>query len=140
MMYQGAAAEFDRKTEKFQTWSLPPEDNKDYTQINQTAPTHSKVDGKVWVQDAGTYSLRRLDLATGKFEVWQPFPAPSPNIYDVMSDAQNMPIYSFRRRSDWKDSCEDRQNHALQDADPQFSSPPGFDGLAGPLVVRRISR
>ena len=89
MMYQGAAAEFDRKTEKFQTWSLPPEDNKDYTQINQTAPTHSKVDGKVWVQDAGTYSLRRLDLATGKFEVWQPFPAPSPNIYDVISDSQN---------------------------------------------------
>jgi virginiamycin B lyase len=89
MMYQGAAAEFDRKTEKFQTWSLPPEDNKDYTQINQTAPAHSKVDGKVWVQDAGTYSLRRLDLATGKFEVWQPFPPPSPNIYDVISDSEN---------------------------------------------------
>ena len=88
-MYQGAAIEFDRKTEKFQTWSLPPEDNKDYTQINQTAPAHSKVDGKVWVQDAGTYTLRRLDLATGKFEVWQPFPPPSPNIYDVISDSQN---------------------------------------------------
>src|SRR5438309_3785851 len=85
MMYQGAAAEFDRKAEKFQTWSLPPEDNKEYTQINQTAPAHSKVDGKVWIQDAGTYTVRRLDLASGKFEVWQPFPKPSPNIYDVIS-------------------------------------------------------
>jgi virginiamycin B lyase len=89
MMYQGAAGKFDKKTRKFQTWSLPPEDNKNYTQINQTAPAHSTLDGKVWVHDAGTYSLRRLDLATGKFEVFQPFPPPSPNIYDVISDSQN---------------------------------------------------
>ncbi len=89
MMYQGAVAKFDRKTEKFQTWSLPPEDNKGYTQINQTDAMHSKVDGKMWVQDAGTYSLRRLDPVTGKFEVFQPFPEPSPNIYDVISDSQN---------------------------------------------------
>lgn len=89
MMYQGAVAKFDRKTEKFQTWSLPPEDNKNYTQINQVDAMHSKVDGKVWVQDAGTYSLRQLDPITGKFEVFQPFPAPSPNIYDVISDSQN---------------------------------------------------
>src|SRR6267142_153902 len=79
MMYQGAVAKFDKKTEKFQTWSLPPEDNKGYTQINQTDAMHSKVDGKVWVQDAGTYSLRRLDPVTGQFEVFQPFPEPTPN-------------------------------------------------------------
>jgi len=89
MMYQGAVAKFDKQTEKFQTWSLPPEDNKDYTQINQIAPAHSKVDGKVWVHDAGTYTLRQLDLKTGKFVVYQPFPEPSPNIYDVISDSQN---------------------------------------------------
>ena len=28
-------------------------------------------------------------LLTGKFEFYQPLPAPSPNIYDVISDAQN---------------------------------------------------
>jgi len=89
MMYQGGVAKFNKKTEKFQTWSLPPEDNKDYTQINQTAPAHSKVDGRVWVQDAGTYTLRRLDPVTGKFEVFRPFKEPSPNIYDVISDSQN---------------------------------------------------
>jgi virginiamycin B lyase len=94
MMYQGAVGKFDRKTEKFQTWSFPPEDNKDYTQINQTAPDHSKVDGKVWVHDAGTYSLRQLDLASGKFTVYQPFASPSPNIYDVISDSRNNAFFT----------------------------------------------
>jgi len=89
MMYQGAVAKFDRKTEKFQTFSLPPEDNKDYTQINQVDAMHSKVDGKVWVQDAGEYSLRQLDPVSGKFQVFRPFPAPSPNVYDIISDSQN---------------------------------------------------
>lgn len=89
MMYQGAVAKFDRKTEKFQTWSLPPEDNKDYTQINQVDAMHSEVDGKVWVQDAGEYALRQLHPVSGKFEVFRPFPAPSPNVYDIISDSQN---------------------------------------------------
>jgi len=89
MMYQGGFAKFDPNTEKFQTWSLPPGQNMDYTQINQIDAKHSKVDGKVWVQDAGTYTLQRFDPATGKFELFKPFPDPSPNIYDVISDAQN---------------------------------------------------
>lgn len=89
MMYQGAVAKFDRKTETFQTWSLPPDQNKDYTQINQVDAKHEKVDGRVWVQDAGTYTLRRLDPVSGKFELFKPFPDPSPNIYDVISDARN---------------------------------------------------
>jgi virginiamycin B lyase len=89
MMYQGAVARFDRKTEKFQTWSLPPGQNMDYTQVNQVDAKHEMVDGRVWVQDAGTYTLRRLDPVSGKFELFKPFPDPSPNIYDVISDAQN---------------------------------------------------
>jgi virginiamycin B lyase len=89
MMYQAAFAKFDRKTEKFQIFSFPPELNKDYTQINQVDALHAKVDGKIWVQDSGTFTLERLDLATGKFEVFKPYPEPSPNIYDVISDAQN---------------------------------------------------
>jgi virginiamycin B lyase len=89
MMYQGAVAKFDRKTEKFQIFSFPPDLNKDYTQINQVDAIHSKVDGKVWVQDSGTFTLERLDPVSGKFEVFKPYPEPSPNIYDVISDAQN---------------------------------------------------
>jgi streptogramin lyase len=89
MQFQGGVARFDRKTETFRTWSLPPELNGDHVQINQISADHHKVDGKVWLQDAGTYTVLRLDPASGKFEVYEPFPIPRPNIYDVISDAQN---------------------------------------------------
>jgi streptogramin lyase len=89
MMYQGAVGKFDKKTEKFQTWSLPAELNKDYTQITEVNATRSKVDGKVWIDDSGTYTLYRLDPVTGKFETFKPFPDPSPNVYDISPDPQN---------------------------------------------------
>ena len=89
MQFQGGIAKFDRKTEKFQTWSLPPELNGDYVQINQVSADHDQVDGKVWLQDAGTYTVLRLDLKSGKFDVFTPYAIPRPNIYDVISDAGN---------------------------------------------------
>lgn len=89
MMYQGAVARFDRKTEKFRTWSLPGDLNTIYTQVTEVNPTRSKVDGKVWLEDSGTYTIYRLDPETGKFETFKPFPNPSPNIYDISPDAQN---------------------------------------------------
>jgi streptogramin lyase len=89
MQFQGGIAKFDKKTERFQTWSLPPELNGDHVQINQVSADHAQVDGKVWLQDAGTYTVLRLDLKSGKFEVFTPFAIPRPNIYDVISDAGN---------------------------------------------------
>jgi len=89
MQFQGGIAKFDKRTEKFQTWSLPQEINGDYVQINQVSADHHKIDGKVWLQDAGTYTVLRLDTSSGKFEVFEPFKVPRPNIYDVISDAQN---------------------------------------------------
>ncbi len=89
MQFQGGIAKFDRKTGTFQTWSLPPELNGDHVQINQVSADHSYVDGKVWLQDAGTYTVLRLDLKSGKFEVFMPYAIPRPNIYDVISDASN---------------------------------------------------
>jgi len=89
MQFQGGVAKFDQKTGKFQTWSLPPELNGDHVQINQVSPEHMNVDGKVWLQDAGTYTVLRLDPRTGKFEVFAPYAIPRPNIYDVISDSQN---------------------------------------------------
>jgi imidazolonepropionase-like amidohydrolase/streptogramin lyase len=89
MQFQGGIAKFDRKTETFQTWSLPPELNGPHVQINQVGPGRSYVDGKVWLQDAGTYTVLRLDIASGKFEVFEPYKIPRPNIYDVVPDSQN---------------------------------------------------
>jgi len=100
MQFQGAVAKFDRKTEKFQTWSLPPELNGDYVQINQVSPEHHKVDGKVWLQDAGTYTVLRLDEHSGKYEVFEPFKIPRPNIYDVISDPQNNVYFTVFGRGD----------------------------------------
>ena len=87
--FQAAILKFDKKTEKFQTWVMPPDLNRDYVQITEVSPGHHNVDGKVWVDDAGTWFLYRVDLATNKWETFEPFKVPRPNIYDVISDAQN---------------------------------------------------
>ena len=89
MMFQGGIARFDRKTEKFQMWSLPPEFNRDMTQVNMTSPHASHVDGKVWTNNNGFAAVHRLDLATGKFETWEPFKSGNHNIYDVVADSRN---------------------------------------------------
>ena len=62
-----------RKTEKFQFWTLPPEQNIDAAQVNMVSPQSSHVDGKVWTQNNGFAGVHRLDLATGKIETWEPF-------------------------------------------------------------------
>jgi virginiamycin B lyase len=89
LQFQGGIAKFDRKSETFQLWSLPPELNGPHVQINQVSPDRSYVDGKVWLQDAGTYTVLRLDLASAKFEVFEPYPIPRPNVYDVIPDSKN---------------------------------------------------
>jgi streptogramin lyase len=89
MQFQGGIAKFDRKTQTFQTWSLPPAENGPHVQINQVSPDRSHVDGKVWLQDAGTYRVFRLDLASGKFDVFEPYKIPRPNVYDVIPDSKN---------------------------------------------------
>jgi len=93
MMYQGAIAKFDRKAEKLQTWSLPPEVNKANTQVNMTSPLNAGVDGKVWAQNNGFAGVHRFDLASGKFETFEPFKdgpkGQNHNVYDVISDSKN---------------------------------------------------
>jgi virginiamycin B lyase len=90
-MYQATIVKFDRKTEKFQFWSLPEEQDIDTAQINMVSPASSNVDGKVWAQNNGFAGVHRLDLASGKIETWEPFKgAKEPhNIYDVIPDSKN---------------------------------------------------
>lgn len=93
MMYQGAVAKFDTKTEQFQYFRPPPERNRDNLQLNMVT-TRFDVDGKVWVNDAGTSNIFRIDLATGKFEEFDPLKAlpagkAGHSIYDVRADSQN---------------------------------------------------
>jgi virginiamycin B lyase len=87
--FQSAIHKFDRKTEKFQTWPLSKEFDHDNVEILFLAPNHHKVDGKVWTTNNGEWSVMRADLATGKWEKFEPFKIPRPNIYKVFSDSQN---------------------------------------------------
>src|SRR6202040_4289 len=66
LQFQGGIAQFDKKTERFRTWSLPPELNGDHVQINQVSPDRHHVDGKGWLQEPGTYTAPRLDVGRGK--------------------------------------------------------------------------
>jgi virginiamycin B lyase len=102
-MYQATIVKFDRKTEKFQIWKLPTEQNIDAAQINMVSPQASHVDGKVWTQNNGFAGVHRLDVASGKIETWEPFKsAPkgeAHNIYDVVPDSQNNVYFTdFRQR------------------------------------------
>jgi len=102
-MYQATIVKFDRKTQKFSYWTLPPEQNIDAAQVNMVSPQSSHVDGKVWTQNNGFAGVHRLDVKTGKIETWEPFKdAPkgeAHNIYDVIPDSRNNAWFTdFRRK------------------------------------------
>jgi streptogramin lyase len=93
MMYQGAIAKFDPKSEQFQYFRPAPERDRDNLQLNMVT-TRFDVDGKIWINDAGTSNIFRLDINTGKFEEFDPLKAlpagkAGHSIYDVRADSQN---------------------------------------------------
>jgi virginiamycin B lyase len=93
MMYQGGVARFDKKTEKFQTWSVPKEWQTDATQQAFVSPNASDVDGKVWVKNSDHAQILRLDPKTGAWENFGSFkdPATGKGIqsYGIPTDPQN---------------------------------------------------
>ena len=100
MTFQAGVAKFDRKTEKFTIYKLPAELDADYRELTFLGANHNEVDGKVWINDSGTYTILRLDVATGKFEVFEPFPKPRPNVYEVTADVQNNAWFTVLGRQD----------------------------------------
>ena len=102
-MFQATIVKFERKTETFKFWRLPPEQDIDAAQVNMVSPQFSHVDGKVWAQNNGFAGVHRLDLASGKIETWEPFknaPRGEPhNIYDVVPDSKNNVYFTdFRQK------------------------------------------
>jgi streptogramin lyase len=90
-MYQGSLGNLDPKTEKVTWYPLAKEYNDYRVQLNFVGLRHD-VDGKVWTKSVGTQDIYRLELASGKWERFQPLTdlASRPaSIYQVISDSQN---------------------------------------------------
>ncbi|HWF95035.1 MAG TPA: carboxypeptidase regulatory-like domain-containing protein [Xanthobacteraceae bacterium] len=93
MMFQAGLARFDVKTETFRLFPVQSELNIDTTQQSLLTPRHLNVDGKVWTNDVRKQAVLRLDLATGKYEVFDPFrftpKGRQHSPYGMVSDAAN---------------------------------------------------
>ena len=98
-MFQGAIFKFDRRTEAFEVWTVPDEQEQPrgahgtgILQVNHVAPESSHVDGKVWIQNRSIAGVHRLDLATGDIESFEPFLGStrrSHNLYGISPDSRN---------------------------------------------------
>src|SRR5207237_1395240 len=93
MMFQGGLAKFDAKTETFQLFPVQPEMNTDATQQSLLMPLKWRVDGKVWTNDVSRQGILRLDVASGKYEFFDPFKylpkGRTHSPYGMAADAQN---------------------------------------------------
>ena len=93
-MYQGSLGNLDPKTGQIKWYPLAAEYNDNRVQLNFVGLRHD-VDGKVWTKSVGTQDIYRLDLATDKWERFQPLKelASRPaSIYQVISDFEEQPV------------------------------------------------
>ncbi len=93
LMLQAGIAKFDRKTEKFTMFPLPKEINNPASQQAMVMPMSSHVDGKVWMNSVGIPGVHRMELATLKFETFEPFKdlprGVDRSVYGIKADSQN---------------------------------------------------
>jgi virginiamycin B lyase len=94
MMYQGSIAKFDRKTQKFQTWSAPKFMESNEARLAMVDARHSNLDGKVWIGGDNEY---QLDVKTGEWytvDYSKGLPKDAPpadrlSSYGAISDSKN---------------------------------------------------
>jgi virginiamycin B lyase len=78
MMFQTGLAKFDPRTKTFQTFPIPAALNSDSAQQSMVMPKGLAADGKVWTNMVNRQSVMRMDLATGAFELVDPFATAAP--------------------------------------------------------------
>jgi len=93
MMFQSGLAKFDVNTETFRLFPVQPELNTDTSQQSLLMPLNWHVDGKVWTNDVFRQGVLRLDVASGKYEFFDPFKylpkGRTHSPYGMASDAEN---------------------------------------------------
>jgi virginiamycin B lyase len=91
-MYQASLANLDPKTGEIKYYPLAEEFNNEGVQMNFVGLRHD-VDGKVWTKNVPTGEVFRVDLATQKWERFEPLKQLSNGkrntIYQLISDSQN---------------------------------------------------
>jgi len=91
-MYQASLGNLDPKTGEIKYYPLAEEFNDFAVQMNFVGLRHD-VDGKVWTKNVPTGDVFRLDLATQKWERFQPLKelanGKRNTIYQLISDSQN---------------------------------------------------
>ena len=103
------------------------------------------VDGKVWTKSVGTQDIYRLDLATDKWERFQPLwdsaKAGRPSIYQVISDSQNnLWMAEYQRGHIGKIDAKTGKVTVARAADPQCAGAAHGDRRPGPHPAHRIPR
>ena len=92
-MFQTGLVKFNTKTRKFQSFPLPATMNADTAQQSMVMPGSAHLDGKVWTNEVSKQSVMRLDLASGKYELIDPFRDMPKGVnhspYGMIADAQN---------------------------------------------------
>ncbi len=90
-MFQTGVVKFDPKTETFRHYALPKEMMSDAAQQSMVMPGGSRVDGKVWSNEVSRQAILRLDLASGKYELFDVFKSLPGNHapYGLAADAAN---------------------------------------------------
>jgi streptogramin lyase len=98
MMFQTGLAKFDPRTKTVQTFPIPAALNSDAAQQSMVMPKGLAADGKVWTNMVNRQSVMRMDLATGAFELIDPFATMAPgqnqkgaehSPYGMVVDAKN---------------------------------------------------
>ena len=95
--------------------------NGPHVQINQVSPDRSHLDGKVWLQDAGTYTVLRLDVASGTFEVFEPYHPETQRLRRDSRFAEQRILSGAGQQRCRADRRHHRGDHDLQDADGRLS-------------------
>jgi virginiamycin B lyase len=72
-MFQTGLVKFNVKNSTFQVFRLPADIDNSEAQQSMVMPRQSHVDGKVWTTEIGRQVILRLDIATGKYEMIDPF-------------------------------------------------------------------
>ncbi len=72
-MFQTGLVKFDVRSKTFRVFPLPAEMNTDASQQSMVMPRQSQVDGKVWTNEVSRQAILRLDLASGTYDLIDPF-------------------------------------------------------------------